>query len=214
MFFFNTTGRLPFKPLDHAVQTIQGNTPPGSKKRKLSDNESPSAKQLKTGALPLNTKALMTDGEPEVSSSSEADTVSDHLQVKKNLNTLDKFFKPKPYTPDQEEISSTNECIEEIDLTDECEQDKGQIDLTSPDSEDTVKENVSVGNKKGLDEKEAVGGVVDKSLNEDKENQSDSEADDVDAESSFIANVSVCEDALKTPAKGKLPESVLKVGTS
>lgn len=204
------TGRLPFKPLDHAVQTMQGNTPPGSKKRKLSDNESPSAKQLKTGALPLNTKALITDGEPEVSSSSEADTLSDHLHLKKNVNTLDKFFKPKPYTRDQEEISSTNECIVDIDLTEECGQDKDQIDLASPDSEDIVKENVSMGNEKGFNEKkEAVGEVVDESLNEDKENQSDSEADD--AESSFIANTSVCEDALKTPAKEKLPESVLKV---
>ncbi|XP_045215837.2 chromatin assembly factor 1 subunit A-A-like [Mercenaria mercenaria] len=198
-------GRLPFKPLEHTGQKLQGNTPPGSKKRKLSDNESPSAKQLKTSSAPTNVRPQITDGEPEVSSSSEADVVSDHLQNRK-LNTLDKFFKPKAYTQDQEEISSTNECIG-IDLTDENSNDKVE-QLQNSKLESTEKENKEVDENKT----EGVGAkIMDQSadvVNEDKENKSGSEVDDADC--SFIANTSVCEDALKTPVRGKLPESVLK----
>ena len=189
---------------------MQGNTPPGSKKRKLSDNESPSAKQLKTSAQSSNVRHQVTDGDHEVSSSSEAETITGHLQTKK-VNTLDKFFKPRPFKEDQEEISSTNECIE-IDLTGDNDHDKGdQVDSDKTvESSGLVSANVGKAEETGKtdnignDEKNKAEDVSD-----NKENLSADEDDDVN--SSFIANTSVCEDALKTPSKDKLAESLLKV---
>ncbi|KAL4227300.1 Chromatin assembly factor 1 [Mactra antiquata] len=206
-------GRLPFKPLDHSGHTRQSNTPPGSKKRKLSGNESPSAKQLKTGLSSSNLSNPVLSGEHEVSSSSETEILAD-LQNKniKKLNTIDKFFRPKPSVKDQEEISSTNEDIE-IDLTHE-ESDKENPETTLPDdskeqvhSPDCVTIETKVcdnAENKAVDKNDVEDENEDKSVNEDKENVSD-----IDADSSFITNTSVCEDALKTPVKSTL-ESVLK----
>lgn len=206
--------------MDHAGHTRQCNTPPGSKKRKLSDNESPSAKQFRTGVSPTVSKTSVVDGEHEVSSSSEAEVVLS--KPVRKLNTIDKFFRPKPSAQDQEEISSTNEVIE-IDLTEDSagrenvinsEQDNISKEISSPEANTPKVDRKICDNdsqKKETDnsfedDKAENDTIEDISLNEDKENLSD-----VDADSSFIANTSVCEDALKTPAKGSALESVLKV---
>ena len=226
-------------PIEHEQKTLKTTTPPGSKKRKLSDNDSPSAKQAKVSVKPA--KPLSPDGEAEVSSSSEADPVpvGGHQKGAKKISTLDRFLYRKREV--QEEISSTNDCVPmAIDLTDDTESD-------SVDSAVSKSEKSSAAEKTGNSDVEVieVSGdgdtktVVEKDENKDVECNENEEKessensakpvvadntenkenierasvtteDDDDVNQSFVSDTSVCEAALKTPAKDKPLESVLK----
>ena len=225
--------------MDHSGQTLGNNTPPSAnKKRKLSDNESPSAKQLRTNAVGKPTqKPVLADGEHEVSSSSEAETHVDNMLLKPGhtVSRIDKFFRPKPKNSDQEEITSTNQDVEILDLTgevsdesktesnDEAVENKtGDVDKKSNTDEVAKKKNAVNCKEKVVSEKFEENGAKDTVKKEETEKtnegdeesmdeDSDDEEEDDNANASFIANTSVCEDALKTPAKEKKLESVLKV---
>ncbi|XP_052283545.1 chromatin assembly factor 1 subunit A-A-like [Dreissena polymorpha] len=209
-------GRLPFKPLDHTGQTKQGSTPPGNKKRKLSDNESPSAKQIRTSLGSTQKGGL--NGEHEVSSSSEAENAAENpalLMPGPKMHTLDKFFSCKKPIADQEEITSTNQCIE-IDLTEESnEYVAGDATKENKEVDVFVKESIKIDENSHID--------PDEDLKVEGENKENDKTDDVmsidsddgkeeneDCNASFIANTSVCEDALKTPAKSKDMDSIIK----
>ncbi|WAQ97773.1 CA1AA-like protein [Mya arenaria] len=207
-------GRLPFKPLDPVGQTRPGGTPPGCKKRKLSDNESPSAKQIRTSVTSLpNNKLPSNECDHEVSSSSEAEVALENPLLKpgKKLNTLDKFFAKKQPNSDQGEISSTNQI--EIDLTDDVNEeseDNSTKKVNENDIESKTSTNVAKGdnndNHSVNDEKKEQ--VAEK--NDDSKDSTDNKENDDDGvgEVSFIQDSSVCEDALKTPAKEKGLESI------
>lgn len=207
-----STGRLPFKPLDHSGQTPSAKTSPAvNKKRKLSDNESPSAKQLRISSAGLqNPKPALADGEHEVSSSSEAEVHADSILHKPSdrSRTIDKFFRPRSKKSEQDEITSTNQGVEVIDLIDETNND-------SKSESNEVSEKNAADKQQGKDDsicddkKEEVCGEN----KEEKENE-DADTEDMDDENdvevSFIEDTSVCEDALRTPGRNKA-ESVLKV---
>ena len=204
--------RLPFKPLDHGSQ-VQG-TSPGGKKRKLSDNESPSAKQMKTSAGKEAQKHVTADCDPEVSSSSEAES-KPAIGFKKGgskVNTLDSFFKPRKVNQDEQgEISSTIDCIDITDdKSDESCQEKSDRMECQENSMETEIEiiNDSQGDMNNEDLKNRNDGesesielaVLDDSDDDNKENKDLTTAP---LDQSFISDISVCEDALKTPAKSK-----------
>ena len=208
-------------PIDHEQKTLKTTTPPGSKKRKLSDNDSPSAKQAKVSVKPL--KPPSPNGEAEVSSSSEADPLPATGQQKgaKKVSTLDRFLFKKREV--QEEITSTNDCVPmAIDLTDEAESEaldsaarnkSENIDCAAinkseaVDSADNKTETDSAA-EKTTDSKSAE--VSDNSDNKENiERTSVTIEDDADMNQSFVSDTSVCEAALKTPAKDKPLESVL-----
>lgn len=216
------SGRLPFKPLDYSSQTLGGITPsPVNKKRKLSDNESPSAKQLRiSSAAPHNAKPPSADGEPEVSSSSEADVNADTILLKpgQKVNTIDKFFQRRSKNSDQEEITSTNQGVEILDLTGEAS-DEGKSESSESIGNKKTEEKTTVDKQQQSDNVQAIDSEVEKENNcNENSKEEDSEADEEDteeneaeAEVSFIENTSVCEDALKTPRKDMKLESILKV---
>ena len=235
-------------PIDHEQKTLKTITPPGSKKRKLSDNDSPSAKQAKVSAKPV--KPLSPNGDAEVSSSSEAEVapLGGHQKGVKKISTLDRFLYKKRDVQEQEEISSTNDCVPmAIDLTDETENDQvdsavnkyensSAIEITADnkEAESSNKQNEvsdertseeKTNDKKDLEncskadpeeEKIKVGEKTEKLRNLDKENKENIEQDVVCVEDneevnqSFVSDTSVCEAALKTPAKNNPLVSVLK----
>ena len=227
-------------PIDHEQKTLKTTTPPGSKKRKLSDNDSPSAKQAKVSVKPV--KPPSPNGEAEVSSSSEADPLPATGQQKgaKKVSTLDRFLFKKREV--QEEITSTNDCVPmAIDLTDEAESEtvdsaagnkseavdsaarnKSEIDhsadKTAKDSA-TEKPSDVIKNK---DDKTIKVKEMEKNDSHNQSEVSDSTdnkeniegtsvtiEDDTDMNQSFVSDTSVCEAALKTPAKDRPLESVL-----
>ena len=243
-------------PIEHEQKTLKTTTPPGSKKRKLSDNDTPSPKLAKVSAQPP--KTVSPDGDAEVSSSSEAEPVSavGHLKGGKKLSTLDRFlFKKRE--EHHEEISSTNDCIPmSIDLTDDVHE-SDNVDSANDNSSATDGDTVNVdktvkdtGTAKGNDDQsksKEKDGMHEKSeatvtktetaevkndkkktkqtlisanagkTNENKENDKEnmeqdvvSKDDDDEINQSFVSDTSVCEAALKTPAKDKPLESVLK----
>ncbi|XP_071169913.1 chromatin assembly factor 1 subunit A-like isoform X3 [Mytilus edulis] len=131
--------RLPFKTIEHKAQLVSPKSTAASKKRKLSDAESPSAKAPKTpkSGTPCGSgNAPITSGEAEVSSSSEADNVK--IRVR---NTLERFVRKNS----QEEItSSTNiECIDITDSDDGKESDVSFVDTNTCQSK-KIKEFFSV----------------------------------------------------------------------
>lgn len=133
------TARLPFKTIEHKAQLVSPKSTAASKKRKLSDAESPSAKAPKTpkSGTPCGSgNAPITSGEAEVSSSSEADNVK--IRVR---NTLERFVRKNS----QEEItSSTNiECIDITDSDDGKESDVSFVDTNTCQSK-KIKEFFSV----------------------------------------------------------------------
>nr|KAG5706565.1 hypothetical protein BaRGS_028736 [Batillaria attramentaria] len=110
--------RLPFQPLDCKAPTP---SPAGSKKRKLSGQDSPNAKaKLAKHSTPeLNhssekQKQVILDNDNEVSSSSEAENLPGSSGKGKSgrSNILERFVRRSSL---QEEITSTNDVI---DLTD------------------------------------------------------------------------------------------------
>ncbi|XP_060067247.1 chromatin assembly factor 1 subunit A-B-like [Ylistrum balloti] len=136
--------RLPFKPLEQKSQIV---SPQGPKKRKLSDGESPSAKLHKNHKQerqpsgenkPLTTNCIV-DHDPEVSSSSEAENipVGNSSRIR---NTLERFVRKCP----QEEISSTNDCIDLVEKNDSTGNDaEGQekTDDTEKDLKNDLEKN-------------------------------------------------------------------------
>lgn len=233
-------GRLPFKPLSTLDHVTGGNTP-GSKKRKLSENESPSSKQLKISLNTLDTvKPTSTECDHEVSSSSEAELLNLGHHKGKKINTIDKFFKLKPITHEQEEITSTNECIS-IDLTEDMVIDdlkcitKANVTLDNDNGDDLQKISANTGDtasdmlydcysesigELNVSSKNECAEDKDENIKEDKEYVDmeviviDNEDDHSTADDSFIADSSVCENALKTPVKDKPLESMLKAESS
>lgn len=191
-----------------------GNASPANKKRKLPDSESPSAKQLRTNSTgPQNQKCMSLDKEQEVSSSSEADSHAENAQNKEGikLNTIDKFFKPTPSSTDQEEVrvTSTNQGIEILDLTDDVSYGSKTDSIhtgkeLAEQEVETLKTSLTEGDFKPVSSETESGEDSGKNA-EEKENKQG------EAEGSFIQNTSVCEDALKTPVKGKKVESMLEV---
>lgn len=131
--------RLPFKTIEHKAHLVSPKSTAASKKRKLSDAESPSAKAPKTpksGTTCGSGNTPVTSGEAEVSSSSEADNVK--IRVR---NTLERFVRKNS----QEEItSSTNtECIDITDSDDGKESDVSFVDTNTCQSK-KIKEFFSV----------------------------------------------------------------------
>ena len=207
-------------PIDHEQKTLKTTTPPGSKKRKLSDNDSPSAKQAKVSVKPV--KPPSPNGEAEVSSSSEADPLPATGQQKgvKKVSTLDRFLFKKREV--QEEITSTNDCVPmAIDLTDEAESEAvdsaagnksealdsaARNKSEAVDSADNKTETDSAA-EKTTDSKSEVSHNTDNK--ENIERTSVTIEDDADMNQSFVSDTSVCEAALKTPAKDRPLESVL-----
>ena len=205
-------------PIDHEQKTLKTTTPPGSKKRKLSDNDSPSAKQAKVSVKPV--KPPSPNGEAEVSSSSEADPLPATGQQKgaKKVSTLDRFLFKKREV--QEEITSTNDCVPmAIDLTDEAESEavdsaarnkSENIDSAAMNKSETVdsaETETESAAEKTTDSKSEVSHNTDNK--ENIERTSVTIEDDADMNQSFVSDTSVCEAALKTPAKDKPLESVL-----
>ena len=250
-------------PIDHEQKTLKTTTPPGSKKRKLSDNDTPSPKLAKVSSQPP--KPTSPDGDAEVSSSSEAEPAphAGHQKGGKRFSTLDRFlFKKRE--EHHEEISSTNDCIPmSIDLTDDAPESdnvdsandnnsaisvhnvNGDKDVKDTDttkrhvdnskikekddipvhknSEVTVTktETIEVKNdikkteealvKAGkINENKAIDKTVDKENKENIDQEVVSIDDENEIDQSFVSDTSVCEAALKTPAKDKPLESVLK----
>lgn len=232
-------------PIDHDQKTTT--TPPGSKKRKLSDSDTPSPKQAKVSAKPM--KPLSPNGDAEVSSSSEAEPgpITGHQKGGKKVSTLDRFLYKKR-EEHQDEISSTNDCVPmAIDLTDESDVDSANTKCDKSSAIETEKEDkidrssdpsapayqdsgsqvseVNVEEKTGQEnsapnvsdiqstiEKTDQDITVSSNDTENKENIEEeilSLADD-EIDQSFVSDTSVCEAALKTPAKDKPLESVLK----
>ena len=252
--------RLPFMPIDHEQKTLKTTTPPGSKKRKLSDSDTPSPKLAKVSAQPL--KPMSPDGDAEVSSSSEAEpaSIAGHQKGSKKFSTLDRFlFKKRE--EHHEEISSTNDCVPmSIDLTEDSQEsdhadsandkssateintdnigkdaDSPKVNgdktkakekdrmLESSEATTTKTETTKDKNDKDRTEKAIPATIVDKTKEtpsenkeNDIENKENMEQDVVSIEEddeinqSFVSDTSVCEAALKTPAKDKPLESVLK----
>ncbi|KAK6188357.1 hypothetical protein SNE40_004544 [Patella caerulea] len=102
---------LQFKPMDVKVKVKSASNT--NKKRKLSDQESPSAKAPKTikPIVQENFKTPVLENDPEVSSSSEADSLQvNSLQKNKTTrsNILEKFIRKSS----QEEITSTIDVID------------------------------------------------------------------------------------------------------
>lgn len=129
------------------MQIISPKSTSASKKRKLSDGESPSAKVLKT-PKPCNSnvpdKTQIVNNETEVSSSSEAENVKTRV-----CNTLERFVCKRS----QEEITSTNtECIELSDSDEGKESDVSFVEMNTCQSK-KIKEFFSV---KGTSKKEDV----------------------------------------------------------
>lgn len=137
------TARLPFKPLEQKPQIV---SPQGPKKRKLSDGESPSAKLHKNHKQERqpsgdnkSSSQCIVDHDPEVSSSSEAENMPVGFQ-NRIRNTLERFVKKGIQF--QEEITSTNDCIDLVEKEETPESDeKGEntdkcpkVDLTEESS--------------------------------------------------------------------------------
>ena len=208
--------QLPFKPLDPTSQKQVIGTSPGGKKRKLSDNESPSAKQMRISASKQVQKPISAECDPEVSSSSETDVNTlGHKKGVRKINTLDSFFKPKTVKRDeQEEISSTNDYIDLTDNKTDDDNAEGKLEETeSMEISGEVESKICVEKK---DENKDVN--TDESSKEAENSEDESATDSVDKEEedkenedkrklgldqSFISDISVCEDAIKTPAKSK-----------
>ena len=250
-------------PIDHEQKTLKTTTPPGSKKRKLSDNDTPSPKLAKVSSQPP--KPTSPDGDAEVSSSSEAEPAphAGHQKGGKRFSTLDRFlFKKRE--EHHEEISSTNDCIPmSIDLTDDAHESdnvdsandnnsaisvhnvNGDKDVKDTDTtkrhvdhskikekDDIHKDSEVAVTKKETDEvkndikkteqslasekaeKNSENKIIDKTVDKENKENIDQEVVSIDDENeidqSFVSDTSVCEAALKTPAKDKPLESVLK----
>ncbi|XP_033750154.1 LOW QUALITY PROTEIN: chromatin assembly factor 1 subunit A-like [Pecten maximus] len=142
--------RLPFKPLEQKPQIV---SPQGPKKRKLSDGESPSAKLHKNhkqerqpsgDSKPL--APCIVDHDPEVSSSSEAENIPVGFP-NRIRNTLERFVRKGP----QEEISSTNDCIDIVEKNDEDAEKQEKTSCISNDLDDSEKKLPDQENTKGSD---------------------------------------------------------------
>ncbi|XP_046543098.1 LOW QUALITY PROTEIN: chromatin assembly factor 1 subunit A-like [Haliotis rubra] len=120
--------RLPFKPIGPKSQICVNPAPHGvPKKRKLSDQESPSAKAPKIFSkhqadrlkhdIPEKTQSDIVDHDNEVSSSSEAENVPVTGPKRKacETNILERFIRKSS----QEEISSTNEVVDLTEISEE-----------------------------------------------------------------------------------------------
>ncbi|XP_067665214.1 chromatin assembly factor 1 subunit A-like [Haliotis asinina] len=121
--------RLPFKPIGPKSQICVNPAPHGmTKKRKLSDQESPSAKAPKIFSkhqadrlkhdIPEKTQSDIVDHDNEVSSSSEAENVPVSGMPKRKAcetNLLERFIRKSS----QEEISSTNEVVDLTEISEE-----------------------------------------------------------------------------------------------
>ncbi|XP_071082873.1 chromatin assembly factor 1 subunit A-like [Haliotis cracherodii] len=137
--------RLPFKPIGPKSQICVNPAPHGvPKKRKLSDQESPSAKAPKIfnkhqadrlkHDIPEKTPSDIADHDNEVSSSSEAENVPVSGMAKRKpceTNILERFIRKSS----QEEISSTNEVVDLTEISEEiidnCDNAKALLEVTS-----------------------------------------------------------------------------------
>ncbi|XP_062575727.1 chromatin assembly factor 1 subunit A-like [Saccostrea cucullata] len=196
-------GRLPFKPVDVKPKTGLGNTPPSSKKRKLSDGESPSAKPSKTPKS--QEKAVIEINESEVSSSSEADHQSRKNKIR---NTLERFV----CRTSQEEISSTNDGV---DFT----ESKGSPICIESDESDTEKEkeNIPKTTQKSTKQKSPVKSEEKKPVEQDDMEVDSQSADETAEENEKSQNESENSSTspdCATPAKDKASDSILKTPTS
>ena len=131
-------------PLDQKPQLIPGNTPPGSKKRKLSDGESPNAKPPKTHKTVVKEKPNIVENDPEVSSSSEAENIPIQNLKSRVRNTLERFVRKtaqEEITSTKDDITSTNECVDLTDSND-CIPDKVEDPKDEPETEEIVEKKV------------------------------------------------------------------------
>ena len=193
-----------------------GNTPPSSKKRKLSDGESPSAKPPKT---PKSlTKVVPELNESEVSSSSEADHQTRKSKIR---NTLERFV----CKTSQEEISSTNDGVDSTETkvapspicieSDESDTEKENIPKKTP-SKSSAKNSPAKPEKQKEDQKEDMIKVHHQSADEEDEDDDDDDDDDGDEEVKMEEEVesSSTSPDCSTPSKGKASDSLLKTPTS
>lgn len=215
--------RLPFKTMDQKTQLISPKSNV-SKKRKLSDAESPSAKMAKTpksnsGPVP-DSNTTVVSGETEVSSSSEADNVKVRVR-----NTLERFVRKNS----QEEITSSTTnpiCIDLSDSEDGKESDISFVELDTCQSKN-IKEFFTVTGKEST-KKNDTGKVVENYIkvieavskgiitdDEDKENVEKPVT--VDADVSINSAGSELDNStveLKTPGKVATSSTVFKTPIS
>ncbi|KAK3097073.1 hypothetical protein FSP39_006117 [Pinctada imbricata] len=227
--------RLPFVALDQKQTQIPGSTPPGSKKRKLSDGESPSAKPPKTHKSVVIEKPSIVENDPEVSSSSEAENVPLQNLKSRVRNTLERFVRKNSHeeiTSTKDEISSTIDCVDLTDSNDGIKDEEKSSDKTiEKEEKEENKENECQKEDEVNDKQEKV--LEDRS-NEDRGEEevgtSSMEVDDGEKDSKSDGNTSVSdtdrkrnisevstgsvEEEFTTPAKQRLQTSLITTPSS
>ncbi|XP_064609248.1 chromatin assembly factor 1 subunit A-B-like [Liolophura sinensis] len=138
-------GRLAFKPLTQKTLTVVQTVSKDCKKRKLSDPDTPLAKQPKSLKPVVSGKSSQPENDNEVSSSSEADlhcVCSSSRPISRN--TLERFVS---CVRKEDDITSTNDVIDLTEsVSDSANQGKTTGDVHSSDEPmevDSNKENES-----------------------------------------------------------------------